>query len=239
VQKLFLFVTYISLLFFFLFACISRNCSSTNLWYLCWWFPGLIWVLRGSTNHSSRQKKAKITIKHIFQFKTSRCTHRSHYHWHFIFHESAGTTTNYKAAQGTLQKKKEHLVDLIIKHADPEFLEPYIATARQKFDEKNKKNLAEINRTRLQEWRQKKRKHDSQSVHVNRVLGQQKRRARETDKKVTIQAQLMECLKRHDPNDPIHNQPMAEHNMRAFDKEKSLLKVNICPLCKQGRILKL
>ena len=137
-----------------------------------------------------------------------------------------------KLLKAPYKKKKEHLVDLIIKHADPEFLEPYIATARQKFDEKNKKNLAEINRTRLQEWRQKKRKHDSQSVHVNRVLGQQKRRARETDKKVTIQAQLMECLKRHDPNDPIHNQPMAEHNMRAFDKEKSLLKVNIWALGK-------
>ena len=100
--------------------------------------------------------------------------------------------------------------------------------------------LADHNSKRANEWYKKtKQKQDAESVHDNRAQAQQKRRAAEKEKKATQSAQHLEALKQCDPNNPIHSQPLADKNIRQFDKEKSHLMVNICPLCKRGRITKM
>ena len=80
--------------------------------------------------------------------------------------------------------------------------------------------LAEHNRKRSNEWYHKnKQLKDSQSVHHNRAQAQQKRRAAEKERKNAEKAQHLESLKQCDPNNPIHRQPLADKNVRQFDKE--------------------
>ena len=73
------------------------------------------------------------------------------------------------------------IIDVIINQANPEFLEPYIATARQKFDKNKKDSRDQSNKQASRNGGRKKR--GSQSVHESRVLVQQKRWAREKDKR--------------------------------------------------------
>ena len=151
-----------------------------------------------------------------------------------------------KLLQITLSRNlvKQEIVDRILLQAQPQQLDSVIQKAshdcNSKQNDMTTEELADHNRKRANEWYKKtKQKQDAESVHDNRAQAQQKRRAAEKEKKATQSAQHLEALKQCDPNNPIHSQPLADKNIRQFDKEKSHLMVNICPLCKQGRITKM